>query len=182
MLPRRPLLIAAAAAGAPAWSRDAVAPVLLMRHAQTDPGVGDPPGFVLGRCSTQRNLSAEGRAQARAFGARLVALGLRPTAIRSSRWCRCLHTGDEISAALGGGATKTEPWTALDSFFGDRSREPTQSAALRERLATMSGPRFELWVTHQVNISAFAGGVASMGEAMWVGAKADRSLATTPFS
>ena len=42
--------------------------VLFVRHAQTDPGVGDPPGFRLEECATQRNLSAEGRAQARGLG------------------------------------------------------------------------------------------------------------------
>ena len=35
---------------------------VLLRHAITDLGVGDPPGFRLDTCSTQRNLSAEGRA------------------------------------------------------------------------------------------------------------------------
>ena len=43
--------------------------IVLMRHAQTVPGVGDPPDFVLGDCGTQRNLSAGGRADARQIGA-----------------------------------------------------------------------------------------------------------------
>jgi hypothetical protein len=181
MLSRR-MLFAAAALAPTAWARSAAGPVLLMRHAQTDPGVGDPPGFALNRCATQRNLSAEGRAQARAFGARLASLGLRPTAIRSSRWCRCLHTGDEITAGLGAGAPKTEPWPALDSFFEDRTREPAQTALLRERLAALPPSRgFELWVTHQVNITAFTGGVAAMGQAAWVTGRTERSVATTPF-
>jgi hypothetical protein len=186
MLWSRRLMLLAAAAGAPtAWARRAGGPVLVMRHAQTDPGIGDPPGFVLARCGTQRNLSAEGRSQARAFGARLASLGLRPSAIRSSRWCRCLHTGDEIAAALGAGAPKTEPWPALDSFFEDRAREPAQTAQLRERLAALpaapASGGFELWVTHQVNISALTGGFAAMGQAAWVGRRADGSVVTTPF-
>ena len=37
--------------------------VLLMRHA-TAPGTGDPPDLRLGDCTTQRNLSEEGRKQA----------------------------------------------------------------------------------------------------------------------
>ena len=28
---------------------------VLMRHARTEPGVGDPPGFTLGQCRTQRS-------------------------------------------------------------------------------------------------------------------------------
>jgi hypothetical protein len=185
-LSRRSLLSVAALAPTALWARTPAGPVLVMRHAQTDPGVGDPPGFVLARCSTQRNLSAEGRAQARAFGARLASLGLRPTAIRSSRWCRCLHTGDEIAAGLAGygraAAPKTEPWPALDSFFEDRAREPAQTALLRERLASLgTSLGFELWVTHQVNITAFTGGFAAMGQAAWATSRPDRSVATTPF-
>jgi hypothetical protein len=182
MLWSRRSLFAVAALAPGVWARSAAGPVLVMRHAQTDPGIGDPPGFVLQRCATQRNLSAEGRAQARAFGARLASLGLRPSAIRSSRWCRCQHTGDEISAGLGAGALKTEPWPALDSFFENRSREPAQTALLRERLAALPPSRgFELWVTHQVNISALTGGFAAMGQAVWVGRRTDGSVATTPF-
>ncbi|MGA1597395.1 MAG: hypothetical protein ACO4AG_12280, partial [Candidatus Nanopelagicales bacterium] len=36
---------------------------VLLRHALA-PGTGDPAGFRLGDCSTQRNLSLEGRRQA----------------------------------------------------------------------------------------------------------------------
>src|SRR5688500_7907750 len=38
--------------------------VVLMRHAATTPGSGDPAGFRLGDRSTQRNLSDAGREQA----------------------------------------------------------------------------------------------------------------------
>src|SRR5262245_2509444 len=44
--------------------------VVIMRHAKTTPGTSDPPNFKLGDCSTQRNLSDEGRAQAKAIGQR----------------------------------------------------------------------------------------------------------------
>ena len=40
---------------------------VLMRHAIA-PGTGDPANFQLSDCSTQRNLSDEGRAQARRTG------------------------------------------------------------------------------------------------------------------
>jgi broad specificity phosphatase PhoE len=180
-LSRRHALAVISAAALPARASVAGGPVLLMRHAQTDPGVGDPPGFVLNRCATQRNLSPEGRAQARSFGATLAARGLRPTAMRSSRWCRCLHTADEIAQGLALGAA-TEPWTALDSFFDAREREPQQTALLRTRLAAMRGPGFELWVSHQVNISAFVGATTQMGQALWINRRADGSIAATPFA
>ena len=40
--------------------------IVLFRHASA-PGSGDPAGFVLGDCATQRNLDERGRAQARAL-------------------------------------------------------------------------------------------------------------------
>jgi hypothetical protein len=41
----------------------------LLRHALA-PGTGDPAAFALSSCATQRNLSAQGRAQAEAIGKR----------------------------------------------------------------------------------------------------------------
>jgi hypothetical protein len=38
--------------------------VALMRHADAPGGVGDPPGFRVDDCATQRNLSEKGRADA----------------------------------------------------------------------------------------------------------------------
>jgi hypothetical protein len=43
--------------------------VALMRHADAPGGAGDPTGFKLDDCSTQRNLSERGRADAVAMGA-----------------------------------------------------------------------------------------------------------------
>jgi broad specificity phosphatase PhoE len=63
----------------------------LLRHAIA-PGTGDPPGFTLGDCDTQRNLSAEGRAQAERIGARLRENGIAAARVLSSQWCRCLDT------------------------------------------------------------------------------------------
>jgi broad specificity phosphatase PhoE len=178
LLRRHTLVVLAAG---PVQARAPGGPLLLMRHAQTDPGVGDPPGFLLNDCATQRNLSPEGRAQARAFGATLAAQGLRPTAMRSSRWCRCLHTADDVAQGLGF-TVATEAWTALDSFFEQREREPQQTALLRARLAALRGPGFELWVSHQVNISAFVGAATQMGQALWINRRADGSIAATPFA
>ena len=53
--------------------------VVLMRHAVTTPGVGDPAGFRLDDCATQRNLTDAGREDARrvgaAFRARSIPIG-----------------------------------------------------------------------------------------------------------
>ena len=42
--------------------------VILIRHAITTPGVGDPDGMRLDDCSTQRNLTDEGRRDALRLG------------------------------------------------------------------------------------------------------------------
>jgi broad specificity phosphatase PhoE len=143
---------------------------LLMRHAQTEPGIGDPPGLRLGDCRTQRNLSAAGRAQAQHFGERLRAGGVRIDELRSSQWCRCLDT-----ARLAFPALPVQPFAPLNSFFDDRRTEPEQTAAVRRYLATL-GARTALLVTHQVNISALTGEFAAMGDAIVVRAAADGAL------
>lgn len=137
------------------------AAVLLLRHAQTDPGVGDPPGWRLGDCASQRNLSAAGRAQAAATGALLRQQRLRPSAVRSSPWCRCIDTAQ---LAFG----RAEPWAALASFFDDRSSEPAQTSTLLEALARLPANGFEVWVTHMVNIVALSNEAVAMGEGLVV--------------
>lgn len=157
---RRVLRAAAALLATPALAVRAqagAAPVLVLRHAVTEPGVGDPPGYVLDRCETQRNLSAEGRAQALALGQRLAQRGARPQALRSSRWCRCLDT-----ARLAFG--RVEPWAPLDSFFGERAGADAQTDAVRRWTLAFRGPDNAVLVTHQVNVSALLGGWVEMGE------------------
>ena len=62
-------LPALAADGEPLWTvLEGGGQVILIRHAITTPGVGDPPGFRLDDCATQRNLTDEGRAHARRLG------------------------------------------------------------------------------------------------------------------
>ncbi|MFM1989647.1 MAG: hypothetical protein RJA99_2604 [Pseudomonadota bacterium] len=133
--------------------------VVLMRHARTEPGVGDPPGFRLEACGTQRNLSDDGRAQALAIGAALRELGVPVDQVRSSRWCRCLDT-----ARLAFG--RVEPWPPLDSFFDGRSGEPAQTAAVRAWALAFAGPGNAVGVTHQVNVTALTGEWLAMGEAL----------------
>ncbi|MBR1236022.1 histidine phosphatase family protein [Bradyrhizobium sp. AUGA SZCCT0182] len=78
---------------AAAWSAlRAGGHVALMRHADAPGGVGDPPGFRIDDCATQRNLSAKGRADARRIGARLKSEGIAVDQILTSPWCRCMDT------------------------------------------------------------------------------------------
>lgn len=150
----------AAASTEAAWTAlKAGGHVLIVRHAQTVPGIGDPPGFRLDDCATQRNLSDAGRAQAKAMGERLAEAGVRVDQALSSSWCRCLDT----ARLAFGRATVFAP---LDSFFEDRGSEPRQTAALRERIRAWRGPGTLALVTHQVNVTALTGEVPAMGEAL----------------
>lgn len=132
---------------------------LLVRHAQTEPGIGDPPGFRLDRCDTQRNLSAQGRSQAERMGEWFQLHGLEPRAVRSSAWCRCKDTAD---LAFGHHAV----WPALNSFFSQSSPGQGQTAQVLAALKGLPAGAFEVWVTHQVNMTALTGTGVQMGEAL----------------
>jgi phosphohistidine phosphatase SixA len=135
--------------------------VLLVRHASTEAGLGDPPGFTLGQCQTQRNLSEAGRAEARAMGAWFQRQGLRPQAVLSSQWCRCQDTA---RIALG----RVEPWPALNSTFAGQGEPEQQLAALRLRLQRLAPAALEVWVTHQVIMTALTQAYPAMGEGFLV--------------
>jgi phosphohistidine phosphatase SixA len=130
--------------------------VLLMRHAQTESGIGDPPNFTLGDCSTQRNLSEAGREQARRVGAAFKRESIAPDEVRSSAWCRCVDTAE---LAFG----RHTVWTPINSFFQQSGREP-QTLEVLQALKSFKAPRNLVLVTHQVNISALTGSFAGMGE------------------
>jgi phosphohistidine phosphatase SixA len=132
--------------------------VVMLRHASTEPGVGDPPGFTLGQCSTQRNLSAQGRAQSQAIGRWMVQQQLRSDAVLSSQWCRCRDTAQ---LAFG----RAEDWPALNSTFAGQGEAAAQEEAMRTRLRQMPDSRMEVWVTHQVNMTALTGAYPDLGEA-----------------
>jgi phosphohistidine phosphatase SixA len=152
--------VALAAAQFPLERLDEGGYVVMLRHALA-PGVGDPANFRLDDCATQRNLSEEGRAQARRLGERLRAHGVEQAEVYSSQWCRCLETAELLDL----GAVEELP--ALNSFFSrPAEREPTLEV-LRAFLAALpeDGPPLIL-VTHQVTISALAGHGAASGEAV----------------
>jgi phosphohistidine phosphatase SixA len=133
----------------------------LIRHALA-PGVGDPAEFRIDDCATQRNLSPEGRDQAHALGARLRAEGITQAEIHSSQWCRCLET----ARLLGLGPVTELP--ALNSFFGDRTSEPEQTAELISFLRQERPTSPLILVTHQVNIRALTGQSTRSGEIILV--------------
>jgi phosphohistidine phosphatase SixA len=149
-----------AAAEGDIWSRLRQADshyYVLMRHAIA-PGTGDPANFQLGDCSTQRNLSEEGRAQARRVGETFRQQNVAVQQVLSSEWCRCLDTAELM--ALG----PVERFPVLNSFFADRTQGPERTEQLRAFMVNhRDEPGVTVLVTHFVNIAAMAGSNVSSG-------------------
>jgi phosphohistidine phosphatase SixA len=148
--------------------------VVLIRHAATVPGIGDPANFKLGDCSTQRNLSEAGREQSRRIGQWFKSRQLRARAVYASAWCRGRDT-----AELAFGAYAVLP--ALNSTFNNDTQPEPLTQILRARLKAVPAGEFEVWVTHQVNITALTGEFTGMGEALIVDANGTVLARTTLF-
>ncbi|WMS44353.1 histidine phosphatase family protein [Acuticoccus sp. MNP-M23] len=164
---------APAAASEAAWqalSRPGA--VAMMRHALA-PGTGDPAGFDVADCTTQRNLDARGRAQARAIGDLFRANGIDNANVLSSAWCRSLETARLLDL----GPVETLP--ALNSFFANRADRAPQTEALRSYLAKAPDAPLRILVTHQVNISALTGEFTRSGEMVVLQVAQDGTLDVT---
>jgi broad specificity phosphatase PhoE len=143
--------------------------VVVLRHADA-PGVGDPAGWRLDDCTTQRNLSEQGRSDARALGARLRAERIAFTRVVSSPWCRCLETARLVDV----GTVQVEPTFANAFVLGDR-REALREGG-RAVIAAWRGPGVLLVVTHGENIQALIGRTPATAEAVVVAAGTDGAL------
>ena len=151
------VLASPARADEAAWSAMSDGAIVLLRHANA-PGGGDPPGFKLDDCRTQRNLDEAGRAQARRIGQAFRERGITVGGVRSSQWCRARETADLAFPKL----RRDEP--AFNSFFSARETEPAQTAAARRLLSRWQGPGVLVVVAHQVNITALTGVAPASGE------------------
>jgi phosphohistidine phosphatase SixA len=134
--------------------------VLLMRHALA-PGVGDPAGYQLDNCKSQRNLDVQGRTQAQRIGQWLKSQGVRDALVFSSAWCRCKETAEK----LGLGTPVHE--AALNSFFDDMRQGPQSNVKLQKFIETQlksKSSKALILVTHQVNIAEFMGENVGSGD------------------
>jgi phosphohistidine phosphatase SixA len=166
------LTLAAALPGAAVAKGDwkAIGPgtIVLFRHANA-PGVGDPPNFKLGDCSTQRNLDEAGREQARRIGAAFRARKVDVRAVWSSQWCRARDTADLAFP----GRRKDLP--AFNSFFNDEPRlREEQTKGARDSLRAWRGPGVLVVFSHQVNITALTGAGMASGEGVIVRAAGEK--------
>jgi phosphohistidine phosphatase SixA len=103
---------------------------VLLRHAATEKVTPDQNLFDIDDCSTQRNLSDEGRRQAERIGQSFAKLGIPVGAVLSSPYCRCMETGE---LAFGKAAT-SEVLRVGDSQPGTGRDDP--GIAIRKLLDT----------------------------------------------
>ena len=136
--------------------------VVLVRHAATAGGVGDPPGFRLEDCATQRNLTEQGRADARALGERFRAHGIAVGKVLSSEWCRCRDTA--MLMDLG----PIEIASTFNNAFTLRDRVDALSDGGRAVISAWRGPGTLVIVTHGANIRPLTGADPGEGGMMVV--------------
>jgi phosphohistidine phosphatase SixA len=128
--------------------------VVYLRHAATDRSQRDVLGAPLGDCARQRNLTPEGRDQARRIGEAIRALEIPVGTVVSSEYCRCLETArlafdrvvpDPLLTGIlaPGEGDYDERVAALQELLGDRP------AAAANRVV----------VGHVKNLQAAAGGL-----------------------
>jgi len=134
--------------------------VLLMRHADA-PGFGDPKGYQLNQCATQRNLGEAGKKQSQIIGQWLKSQGISNARVFSSPWCRCLDTAKLLNL----GPVTIAP--ELGSFFDDMSLEKEQTRNLEKLIKaqlSLNAKTPIIMVTHHVNIQAFTDKVVNVGD------------------
>ena len=131
--------------------------VALVRHGATAGGVGDPPGFRLEDCATQRNLTDKGRAEARQLGEQFRSEDVAVGKLISSQWCRCQETAALMD--LG----PVELTSTFNNAFTLRDRVGTLTAGARAVVAGWTQPDTLVVVTHGANILPLTGEMPEEG-------------------
>lgn len=135
--------------------------VAFMRHSEA-PGYGDPPGYNLDDCSTQRNLVDSGRAHARRAGEAFRRNAITFQRVLTSPWCRCKETA---LLAMGQAA---EVFAPLSNLVGRSQHTAEQVAALKTYLASLGANTRVLFVTHGIVVNALTGINPASGEVVIV--------------
>ena len=135
--------------------------VALIRHAAA-PGVGDPAGYRLDDCKTQRNLSDGGRAAARALGDRFRAERVKVGKVIASQWCRSRQTAELMEL----GPVEDAP--GFNNVFVLRDQREAITAQGRAVIAAWRGPGTLVVATHGDNIHELLGSNPREGEVVVV--------------
>ena len=133
--------------------------IILIRHSIA-PGGGDPSGFRIDDCKTQRNLSKEGINQSKKIGQLFKKNKIKIHKVLSSEWCRCKDTA---KYAFG----EYKEFTALNSTFQSPfdKNEGKQLKELYNYVKKWNGNGKNLvLITHYSIITAVTNAVPSSGE------------------
>ena len=125
--------------------------VALIRHASAPGPAGDPVNYKLDDCATQRNLSEQGHAEARALGERFRMQQVKVGRIISSQWCRCRQTAELMNI----GPVEVAP--TFNNVFVLNATRDTLTAGARATIGAWRGPGTLVVVTHGQNIMAMLG-------------------------
>ena len=136
--------------------------VLVFRHAATDFSKPDQDPVVVADCATQRNLSAQGRADARAIGRGVRRLALPVGRVFASAYCRTLET-----ARLAFGRATVHP-ALLNTIAAEHDAAwRTQIRNARRLLGTRTAPgKLTVLVTHNIVVQETTGQTLEEGEAI----------------
>ena len=132
--------------------------LIFIRHAYA-PGNGDPAGFNLNDCSTQRNLSDDGRKQAQRIGEFFTKNKIEIDKVLSSEWCRCKETA---KIAFKNYSTNS----FLNSFYSSKfsKNKDKQVKAFNYYVKNLESNKNLIFVTHYVFISEVLNYGPSSGE------------------
>ena len=132
--------------------------LIFIRHAYA-PGNGDPAGFNLNDCSTQRNLSEDGRKQAQRIGEFFIKNKIEIDKVLSSEWCRCKETA---KIAFKNYSTNS----FLNSFYSSKfsKNKDKQVKAFNYYIKNLESKKNLIFVTHYVFISEVLNYGPSSGE------------------
>ena len=132
--------------------------LIFIRHAYA-PGGGDPNNFNLNDCSTQRNLNAEGKTQAKNIGKFFLENKINIEQVLSSEWCRCKDTA---RIAFNNFSTKS----FLNSFYSKKftKNKTTQIKELKSFVKKFKSSKNLILVTHYVVIQEVLNYAPSSGE------------------
>ncbi len=141
--------------------------VVILNHANA-PGSGEPASFDIESCRTQRNLSDQGRQQARRIGALFAARSAPVQEVLASRYCRTRETADLV---FGSSAVETVEW--LDPVEPNSPDEESYRELLYETVEGYTGQGILVLVTHDSFIETVVGTRVRAGEALIVQATED---------
>ena len=132
--------------------------LIFIRHAYA-PGNGDPAGFNLNDCSTQRNLSDDGRKQAQRIGEFFNKNKIEIDKVLSSEWCRCKETA---KIAFKNYSTNS----FLNSFYSSKfsKNKDKQVKAFNYYIKNLESKKNIIFITHYVFISEVLNYGPSSGE------------------